>query len=590
MGIKSNRTHVRYGRFTSLIFIALLGLSACGGGGGSSDGDKTPNVGGSSDASSTTLISPAGVTLTKDFNAKTINISWTAVPNAKSYTVYSAEQSASALAEAGFTNYSSLTGHKIQTNITATKHTLSGLTQGKTYYVLVQAVNDSKQSAYKAGDEKSVKLSRFEKLAGYEGKCVIDHNNNLVWEVKQDSGLHGKAHTYSWYQTSNNGNNVGSRNRGTCYNKSNNTTSGNQCDTTGFVNAVNTEKWCGFADWRMPTKDELKSLVDEVRKTAQTPPTIDTTFFPNTSSVDYWSSSPNANLNVGAWGVDFNSGYDGSILKANSRRARLVRSQSPAPKQLSMKQDGATKLTFTWKSVDKASNYMLYTSKGDLTGKTLGQIKALESSTDANTKVTKTMVSSSNLTHTLEGLSLGDKRYAVVTAMVNSIESVPSATVNKTVARFQKMTGANAGKCVIDHEKNLIWEVKQDSGLHGKNNTYSWYLPDPDLAGGVGLGTQNMGTCSGSFCDTTSFVKEVNEVGLCGYKNWRMPSKDELSDLFAIQKKASNKALFPNTVSKPYWTPDLTTNNEVFTIDFSDGFELSDIMSSSNLVRLIHDL
>lgn len=41
----------------------------------------------------------------------------------------------------------------------------------------------------------------------------------------------------------------------------------------------------------------------------------------------YWSSSPNANNNNKAWGVNFSRGNDNNNNKTNSYRARLVRSR-----------------------------------------------------------------------------------------------------------------------------------------------------------------------------------------------------------------------------------------------------------------------
>ena len=65
----------------------------------------------------------------------------------------------------------------------------------------------------------------------------------------------------------------------------------------------------GYSDWRLPTKEELMSIV--VKGPA---PAIDTETFPNTPSEFFWSSSPYASYATGyAWGVDFDFGdTDGS--------------------------------------------------------------------------------------------------------------------------------------------------------------------------------------------------------------------------------------------------------------------------------------
>jgi hypothetical protein len=86
----------------------------------------------------------------------------------------------------------------------------------------------------------------------------------------------------------------------------------------------------------MPTKDELMKLVvcsDGKYDTdgfctnyaSVTQPTINSTYFPNTMSSYYWSSSPNANGSSNAWLVDFGSGNSLSGFKDFNFFVRLVR-------------------------------------------------------------------------------------------------------------------------------------------------------------------------------------------------------------------------------------------------------------------------
>lgn len=80
----------------------------------------------------------------------------------------------------------------------------------------------------------------------------------------------------------------------------------------------------GFTDWRLPKIKELQSLVDMTRATA---PTINITYFPNTQSI-YWSSTSYAPSTTNAWIVEFGYGYTiGSGYKTNLGYIRCVRGQ-----------------------------------------------------------------------------------------------------------------------------------------------------------------------------------------------------------------------------------------------------------------------
>jgi hypothetical protein len=90
--------------------------------------------------------------------------------------------------------------------------------------------------------------------------------------------------------------------------------------------AVNTAQLCGFNDWRVPTRRELLSIVHHG---AAISPRIDTTFFPNTRTLSYWSSDISATNSSEAWRVSFDLGNSDPTITNDNLRVRLVSGTIP---------------------------------------------------------------------------------------------------------------------------------------------------------------------------------------------------------------------------------------------------------------------
>lgn len=140
-------------------------------------------------------------------------------------------------------------------------------------------------------------------------RCVLDNQSGLVWELKtDDDGIHDKDNTYRWGGR-------GAEQTGAIFFE----------DWNVLLDASNTEKLCGFSDWRVPTIDELKTLVVDGAN-----PAIDADAFSLTLAKPYWSASAYKNYPEHGQTVNFETGvsyyYNG--FRGDRLLLRLVHSKA----------------------------------------------------------------------------------------------------------------------------------------------------------------------------------------------------------------------------------------------------------------------
>ncbi|MCB1660116.1 MAG: DUF1566 domain-containing protein, partial [Pseudomonadales bacterium] len=161
-------------------------------------------------------------------------------------------------------------------------HTLSAL-------ALLLAISHSHAQTCNANIARTAPDSRYELVNN--GTEVKDTQTNLIWQrcslgqTWNGSSCTGTAATYNW------------------------------------TNALQTAANMG-SGWHLPNIKELSSLVERACYNAS----INETYFPNTISGYYWSSSPVPYNSNYAWFVNFSNGSDNHHgYKGNNDYVRLVR-------------------------------------------------------------------------------------------------------------------------------------------------------------------------------------------------------------------------------------------------------------------------
>lgn len=152
---------------------------------------------------------------------------------------------------------------------------------------------------------------------------------------------------------------------------------------------------------------------------------------------------------------------------------------------------------------------------------------------------------------------------------------------------------AEEWSCVRDNHTGLIWEVKtMDGGLRDMSNSYSWYNPDFDTNGG-NTGRQNYGRCSGSECDTQSYIDAVNTQGLCGANDWQLPTRQQLQSIvvYSFTNPTIDSGYFPHNHWSNYWSssPSAQFGFSAWSVNLDYG-EIDSILKNQSLsIRLVRN-
>ena len=171
------------------------------------------------------------------------------------------------------------------------------------------------------------------------------------------------------------------------------------------------------------------------------------------------------------------------------------------------------------------------------------------------------------------------------------VEAQPVTRYQRLDANGEPVAGDQPWSCVRDNRSDLVWEVKtSDGGLRDAGFLYSWFDPSVDGRSGVSDG----GRCGGGIdCDTHAYQVALNRQALCGFDDWRLPSKQELQTLVALDRQDGDATIdrdyFPAATPSWYWT---ASSNEMrpgyaWYVLFRNGIPLNDLKARPKHIRLV---
>jgi hypothetical protein len=135
----------------------------------------------------------------------------------------------------------------------------------------------------------------------------------------------------------------------------------------------------------------------------------------------------------------------------------------------------------------------------------------------------------------------------------------------------------SSSECLLDKVSGLVWEGKQPAEPRGGNTLFT-----------------NLG--NGAVNDVSAHVATVNASRLCGFNDWRVPSRMELHSIVHYANPQAAVAIdtrFVNAYAGEHWTreADSRDSTRAWTVDFGvesgDGTSSTSPRNETRAVRLV---
>ena len=413
--------------------------------------------------------------------------------------------------------------------------------------------------------------NRYKAVDNYStGECIQDADTGLVWEVKTSSGTRTHTNTYTNYDST------------TAAQKPDDTipTQAEINDSTnsiGYKNAVNGLALCGFTDWRLPTSSELNGL----GYTSNSSTVINTMWFPYLQNKVIWSSSPAFNnvnqsqvempksacfLNWSAlyWWCDTQSRSTSSavVLVRSGNATPAAPVVNPSSVDVIRAASGTQAVSISGSGFSASSVYKISNNHGTWTNGTAGSF-TFNSANSVSVSVDKTLAEGTFLRLRVCSISSDN------TSCSSDYVAVNIGNTQSSGNRYSAVGSYTKEECVKDDATGLIWEGKTASPATSRLGTSSYTNYDSTSSAQKWVsGTTYVNPTQAEIDASTNSIgykNAVNTSALCGYTDWRLPTKDELQGIVLSGSYPTiNSTWFPNTQAWRYWSSSLDVGDSNF--------------------------
>ena len=213
-----------------------------------------------------------------------------------------------------------------------------------------------------------------------------------------------------------------------------------------------------------------------------------------------------------------------------------------------------------------------------------------------------------NSSYTTPAMGYAGNGAAYVVEVTDAAGTVTSnsatLTVTKTTTRQSYGLVANdfdglydTTECVQDNNTGLVWEGKNPVGSITRASGFPYTNYDSTSSAQKWDGSAYANPTQTEIDASTNsigFKNAVNARALCGFTDWRLPTKEELEGILASSGNPRiDTAWFPNTVAHFYWSssPYVGNSGNAWAVQFDagDGVEAFLTRNANIQVRLVRN-